>query len=70
MDLLKENDNGEILFDLQHRDEAKEEEYDYFDFNQNEENQRGANDYHLMDEAAMNEDDEEILDEDEKRERN
>jgi hypothetical protein len=65
------------------RDEAKEDEYDYFNLDgqpipganssEQEENAEGRLDYHVMDDGVAgqnNEDDEEMLDDDEIRERN
>ena len=54
------------------REEAKEDEYDYFLDNQAEENQLGAQGYHVIDEADLQDDDDEDLeelDEDEKIEK-
>jgi predicted ribosome quality control (RQC) complex YloA/Tae2 family protein len=53
------------------RDEAKEDEYDYFDPQHqpnSEENAEGRVDYHIMDDIKQEE--EEMLDEEEIRERN
>ena len=63
------------------RDEAKEDEYDYFDqpnqqqeSNEQDENAQGRLDYHVMDDGGAtgvdNPDDEEMLDEDEIKARN
>ncbi len=62
---IDENQN-EILLDLQ-REEAKEEEYDYFNTDNADENFRGNNEYHIMDENIQNEDEEEMLDDEERR---
>jgi hypothetical protein len=55
--------------DLEDRDEAKEDEYDYLTpQGESDENQEGRLDYHVMDDGG-DPDDEEMLDEDEKRAR-
>ena len=59
------------------RDEAQEDEYDYFGpgtepngENLESENAEGRVDYHVMDDGGLNPDDEEMLDEDEIKARN
>ncbi len=66
---LVDSEKDEILLDLQ-REEDKEEEYDYFNQDDNDENLNHAGDYHIMEDNIGNEDDEEMLDDDEIRERN
>ena len=51
------------------REEAKEEEYDYFLDPQSDENANDAQGYHIIDENQQCDSDEEELDEEEKRER-
>lgn len=46
------------------REEAKEEEYDYFNMPDKDENAGGANDYHVMDDGG--DDEEEELDDEER----
>ena len=50
---------GEIDFEAE-REEAKEDEYDYFLDNQAEENQGNAQGYHIIDEADLQESDEDL----------
>lgn len=56
-----------MVFDLQ-REEGKEEEYDYF--LDNNENQHDVADYHIMDADENNKDEEEMLDEEELKQQN
>ena len=57
-DGTKEN-LGSIDFNTA-REEAKEDEYDYFLDNQPEENSANAQGYHIIDEADLQDDDEDL----------
>ena len=54
-----EDDLGAIDF-AEEREEAKEDEYDYFLDNQPEENGGNAQGYHIIDEADLQESDEDL----------
>lgn len=62
----QEEDMGE---EMEEREEAKEEEYDYFLENMQDENAGGAQGYHIIDENDLNQDDEEDLEEIDEEER-
>jgi len=67
---VRGSQENEVLFDLQ-REEEKEEEYDYFFSKESDENELNHGQYHVMDEQDLgNDDEEEMLDEEELRERN
>lgn len=57
--------------ELEEREEAKEEEYDYFLENVQDENAGGAQGYHIIDENDLNDDEEDLeeIDEDERKRR-
>ena len=61
----------DLADELEEREEAKEEEYDYFLDNVADENAGGAQGYHIIDENDLQEEDEdsEDLDEDERKRR-
>lgn len=62
---LEQEKDGDFFEEDLEREEAKEEEYDYF----HEENQNNAQAYHVLDDDGQEEEDLEELDEEEKAQR-